>query len=229
MASPHGLGLVIFDCDGVLVDSEVLACRAGVEALAAIGHAMALERFAERFVGLSTKDVYAALEADLGRPLPEEFKADVRRRSAVLFADLQAIDGVAATLAALPVPKCVASSSTPEALGRKLRQTGLLDHFAPALFSSAMVARGKPAPDLFLHAAASMGVPPARCLVIEDSTHGVIAAQAAGMTVFGFAGGSHCGSGHRERLAAAGADLVFAAMRELPALLDQRNLTFTTS
>jgi HAD superfamily hydrolase (TIGR01509 family) len=217
---PAGVGafdLVIFDCDGVLVDSELLSCRAGVEALAAIGHAMALEAFAERFAGLSFKDVRAALEAELGRPLPARFTAEVARRSADLFArDLRAVAGVDGALARLALPKCVASSSVPEGLEAKLRQTGLLGWFAPALFSSAMVAHGKPAPDLFLYAARRMGAAPERCLVIEDSMPGIAAARAAGMTPFGFAGASHCRGGHGDRLAAAGAALVFDDMRELP-------------
>jgi HAD superfamily hydrolase (TIGR01509 family) len=212
--------LLIFDCDGVLVDSELLACRAGIEALAAMGHAMAPDAFTERFAGLSFKDVLAALEVELGGPLPARFAAEVARRSADLFArDLRAVTGVDRALAGLALPKCVASSSVPEGLEAKLRLTGLLGWFAPALFSSAMVARGKPAPDLFLYAARRMGAAPGRCLVIEDSMPGIAAARAAGMTAFGFVGASHCRPGHADRLAAAGAALVFDDMGALPGLV----------
>jgi HAD superfamily hydrolase (TIGR01509 family) len=230
---------VIFDCDGVLVDSELLSCRAGVDALAAIGRPMPLEQFAERFVGMSDRDVYAALEQEFGGALPDGFKVEVARRSALLFAGgLRAIPGVDWALERLVAGRCVASSSTPEGLEAKLRQTGLYHHFAPALFSAAMVAHGKPAPDLFLHAAAQMRAPPERCLVIEDSLPGVLAARAAGMTAFGFTGGSHCRPDHGDRLAAAGAALVFGDMRALPRLLTeapaataagQRKSTPTTS
>jgi HAD superfamily hydrolase (TIGR01509 family) len=239
-AAAHRFALMIFDCDGVLVDSELLSCRAGVEALAAIGRPVSLEAFAERFVGISDKEVFAALEQDFGGALPEAFKADVARRSALLFAKgLRRIPHVAWALPRLSVRKCVASGSVPEGLEAKLHRAGLYHHFAPALFSAAMVQRGKPAPDLFLHAAARMAAEPKGCLVIEDSRPGVLAAKAAGMTVFGFVGGSHCRPGHGSKLIEAGADLVFDDMRALPNLVataplvldpaGQRKSTPTTS
>jgi HAD superfamily hydrolase (TIGR01509 family) len=212
--------LLIFDCDGVLVDSEVIACRAVAETLQALGHAVSAEMIAERFVGVSNKDMYAALEVDCGAPLPAGFDADMNRRAAALFArELRAMAGLEPALRQLPMAKCVASSSTPDMLARKLRWTRLGEWFGAAVFSTALVARGKPAPDIFLYAADQMSAAPARALVIEDSAPGVLAAKAAGMTAFGFTGGSHCRPGHGERLAAAGADLVFADMVALPRLV----------
>jgi HAD superfamily hydrolase (TIGR01509 family) len=229
MSTPRSNGspfeLLIFDCDGVLVDSEVIACRAVSEALHAIGFRLSADAVAERFVGVSNKDMYAALEADWGGPLPPSFAADLRRREAALFErELRKIEGVEWALARLPMAKCVASSSTPAGLRFKLRHTALDSWFSDAVFSSTMVARGKPAPDLFLYAAEQMKVSPQRCLVIEDSMPGIIAAKSAGMIAFGFAGASHCGPGHAERLTTAGADLVSCNMRELPAFVDRFEL-----
>jgi HAD superfamily hydrolase (TIGR01509 family) len=231
MPASGAFDLIIFDCDGVLVDSEVIACRALAEVLVEFGFKLAVDEIADRFIGTSTRDMYTALEADWGCALPDALKARIRARSRELFdRELQPIKGVAAALAGLAGPRCVASSSGPEAISYKLGRTDLLRCFAPAvLFSSHMVSRGKPAPDLFLHAAERMRAAPKRSNVIEDSVPGVTAAKAAGMTAYGFIGASHCRAHHKERLSTAGADLVFAEMRELPSLIDQRNATFTTS
>jgi len=143
--------------------------------------------------------------------------------------ELEALAGLEMVLPLLAQRFCVASSSAPDRLAYKLHRTGLARRFEPYIFSTAMVARGKPAPDIYLHAAAQMGASPERCLVIEDSAPGVVGGKAAGMAVFGFTGGSHCREGHDACLAAAGADLIFSDMRELPALIAQRNATLTTS
>ena len=215
-----GVDLLIFDCDGVLVDSEVIACHAVAAALAAVGSALSAEIIGERFVGMSNKDMYAALERERGAPLPASFDVEMNRLAAERFArELKPMPGLATALPLLAQRKCVASSSTPAMLARKLDWAGLTAWFEGAVFSAAEVARGKPAPDIFLHAAARMAVAPARALVIEDSAPGVVAAKAAGMTVFGFTGGSHCRAGHAERLAAAGADLIFSEMSALPSLM----------
>jgi HAD superfamily hydrolase (TIGR01509 family) len=224
MSTPRNSGehfdLVIFDCDGVLVDSEVIACRATAEALQAIGETVLAESIGERFLGVSQKDMYAALEAELGAALPPDFDADMNRRAAALFeSELRPMPGLARALAELPMARCVASSSTPHMLARKLDWAGLAPWFGEAVFSTALVARGKPAPDIFLYAAATMNVLPSRALVIEDRAPGILAAKAAGMTAFGFTGGSHCRPGHGDRLIAAGADLVFADMAVLPRLV----------
>jgi len=213
--------LVIFDCDGVLVDSEVIACRAVSEALVEFGFTLPVDEIATRFVGTSTKDMYAALEREWCCVLPDALRARIRTRSREVFErELQPVKGVAEALDELSGRGCVASSSGPEAITYKLGRTDLLRYFGPAaLFSSHMVSRGKPAPDLFLHAAERMETLPERCLVIEDSVPGVTAAKAAGMTAYGFTGASHCAADHKERLSAAGADLVFAEMRALPTLI----------
>lgn len=231
MSASAAFDLLIFDCDGVLVDSEVLACRAVSEALAEFGLSLPVDEVAERFLGRSTKDMYAALETDWGCVLSDDVRGRIRARSRELFdRELQPVLGIAAALDALAGPRCVASSSGPEAIAYKLGRTDLLRCFAPAaLFSAHMVSRGKPEPDLFLHAAERMGMSAGRCLVIEDSVPGVTAAKSAGMSVFGFTGASHCRAGHAERLSAAGAELVFAEMDVLPSLIAQRNATFTTS
>jgi HAD superfamily hydrolase (TIGR01509 family) len=211
--------LVIYDCDGVLVDSEPLACRVDAEVLTELGFATSADEVMQRHVGKSTKDMIAAIEQQHGRALP----ADIGERlhGAILQrfqTDLRAIDGVRHAILGIPGPRCVASSSTPERIAFSLSVTGLDDLF-DRRFSAVEVACGKPAPDLFLHAAARCGTLPRDCIVIEDSLPGVAAGRNAGMRVIGFAGGGHCGPGHAERLQAAGADAVISRMAELPVLL----------
>jgi HAD superfamily hydrolase (TIGR01509 family) len=235
-AVPSSIDLVVFDCDGVLVDSEVLACRAVADTLAAFDYAVGVESIADRFIGVSNRDMYAALAVDTGGTLPEGFDAAMKRRALDLFErELNAIAGLDTVLPRLAIAKCVASSSLPDDIVWKLRRTDLLRWFQPAaIFSTALVARGKPAPDIFLYAAEKMGTSPGRSIAVEDSAPGVAAAKAAGMATFGFTGGSHCRPGHEARLKSAGADLVFTDMRELPGLIaarsgGQRNATLTTS
>ena len=202
--------LIIFDCDGVLIDSEVIANRVHAEALTALGYTMTTRDMIDRFAGMSDAAMYALIERELGRPIPAGHPDEVK--SAILAAftrELRPIAGVAEVLAAIGTPRCVASSSAPERLRHSLQCAGLYDHFAPHVFSASMVARGKPAPDLFLFAAAQLGVAHDAAIVIEDSVMGVRAARAAHMPVLGFHGGSHCAPGHGERLATEGADRVF--------------------
>jgi beta-phosphoglucomutase-like phosphatase (HAD superfamily) len=135
--------------------------------------------------------------------------------------DLRAISYVGAAIAAIGQPKCVASSGTPEKIHHGLTCAGLYDRLAPNIFSASRVKRGKPAPDLFLFAAAQMRTAPGRCIVIEDSIRGITGARAAGMTVLGFHGGSHCRPGYGDTLRSAGAAMAFDDMRQLPALIDQ--------
>lgn len=199
--------LVVFDCDGVLIDSELLACRTAADTLCEFGFPITLEEYLA-FVGRSARDIQTALETRFG-PMPAELRATERQRLFARFAtDLQPMPEAAATVAALARPVCVASSSDHERLELTLGVTGLAPLFRPHVFSATEVARGKPAPDLFLHAAARMGVAPAACLVVEDSPAGVTAAVAAGMRAVGFVGGGHCGLAHAERLRAAGAETV---------------------
>lgn len=217
MASPE---LLIFDCDGVLIDSEIIACRVDAECFAEIGIAITADEIAEQFVGISSAAMFAAIESRHGRKLPEDFPKTLRTRLEAAFAqELQPMPGIAAVLDNLPTARCVASSSYPDRLSFTLGRTGLLDYFAPHIFSATMVKRGKPAPDLFLYAAAQMDVAPGDCLVIEDSRAGVEAATAAGMRVLGFVGGAHCRPDHADRLRRAGAREIFANMRDLKHLL----------
>jgi HAD superfamily hydrolase (TIGR01509 family) len=212
--------LVIFDCDGVLVDSEPIASRLLAEALTELGFALTQRQVLDRYTGISMKSVLAKIEAEWGQALPADFAERMRERDYAAFRrELRPVPGVAEMLARLACPKCVASSGAPEKMALTLGVTGLMPHFAPHVFSATMVARGKPAPDLFLHAAREMGAAPADCVVIEDSVAGIRAALAAGMRPLGFAGGGHAGPGYAEMLEGAGARTVFADMRRLPELL----------
>lgn len=218
MPESRSLGLVIFDCDGVLIDSEVISTRSTVTALGAIGYRIGETDAARRFVGRSYASIRKEIEADWGRPLPPSFEVDLERRTLDDMArSLQPVNGVANALARLTLPRCVASSSSVDWITLGLRKTGLLPHLAPHLFSASMVENGKPAPDVFLHAAASMEVSADRALVIEDSVPGVQAGVAAGMTVIGFTGGSHIvdADAHGAQLRAEGAVLVIDDMARL--------------
>jgi HAD superfamily hydrolase (TIGR01509 family) len=206
--------LVIFDCDGVLVDSEVIDARIRSECFREAGFPISAEELAEHS-GISGAGLMELVQVRFGRPPPEGFMETTRAKIISAFADeLQAIEGISELLRSLTIPICVASNSHPDRVRHALQVTGLWQFFHPHLFSATMVERGKPAPDLFLFAAERLNVSPAACLVIEDSVHGTIAAQAAGMAVVGFCGGSHCKAGHAERLLAAGCMRVFTRMSE---------------
>ncbi len=215
-------GLIIFDCDGVLVDSEVIASRVVSACLAEAGIAMSVDEVAARYSGVSAATMQHSLDTQFGSRLPRRFPEIVTARILDAFdRDLRAVDGVAEMLRALPYRVCVASSSAPERIRRSLEITGLIGFFDGHLFSATQVANGKPAPDLFLFAAATMGVAPTGCVVIEDSLPGIKAGRAAAMTVLGFYGGSHCQPTHGEGLTDAGADAVFGRMAELAPLLER--------
>jgi HAD superfamily hydrolase (TIGR01509 family) len=217
---PNHTRLVIFDCDGVLVDSEPVACRVMARELTALGYPLTPDDCRDRFTGVSMKTVMERIEADWRRPLPAGFEDHLRDKDFEAFrAELRAVAGVEEMLARLGTPRCVASSGTPEKIRFTLTVTGLIGAFEPHLFSARMVEHGKPAPDLFLHAAERMNTPPEACVVVEDSVAGIAAARAARMRVLGFAGAGHASPGYAERLAAAGADTVFTRMADLPALL----------
>ncbi|MCE6961881.1 HAD family hydrolase [Cereibacter sphaeroides] len=186
------IGLVIFDCDGVLVDSEVLAVRTLIEELRRVGVEVDEDFVHDRFLGRSFSVVQQVVERQFGVILPAAFEAEARTRLVEVFdRDLRAMPGAAEAVRGLGVPCCLATSSAPERLARSLEITGLAGLFAGRCFTAAEVARGKPEPDLFLLAATTMGVRPERCLVIEDTEAGVIAARRAGMQVWRFTGGSH--------------------------------------
>jgi HAD superfamily hydrolase (TIGR01509 family) len=214
--------LVIFDCDGVLVDSEVISCRAHAETLTRHGYPITAEQVLERFLGRSMRQATLEVEAELGRSLADDFPTQVYAEIFQLFASsLQATPHIDAALAAIMLPVCVASSGPPEKISASLNRVGLYDRFTPHIFSAVQVRNGKPAPDLFLFAAEQMRTSPTRCLVIEDSVPGITGALAAGMAVLGFHGGSHCRPGYGDTLRAAGAAMTFDDMRQLPDLIAQ--------
>ena len=212
--------LIIFDCDGVLVDSEVISCRAHAETLTRHGYPITADQVLQRFLGVSDREARLTVEAELGCSLPDDFEAQMKQAALQRYADeLGAIPHIGEAIAAIDLPKCVASSGTPEKIRHGLTCAGLYDVLAPNIFSATQVTRGKPAPDLFLFAAEQMNIRPPQCLVIEDSVAGVTGGRAAGMTVLGFHGGSHCSAGHAELLRAAGAAVTFDDMRQLPDLI----------
>ena len=214
------IDLIIFDCDGVLVDSEVISCRAHADVLTRHGYPITSEQVFARFLGRSTRQANLEIETELGRKLPEAYHSDLQDELFRSFeADLEAIRGIHDVLDVVTQAVCVASSGSHQRMQVSLGSTGLYERLAPNIFSASQVKNGKPAPDLFLFAAKEMDVAPERCVVIEDSLAGIAGARAAGMTVFGFCGGSHCGDGHAETLREAGADLTFADMHQLPDLV----------
>jgi len=214
--------LVIFDCDGVLVDSEVIACRVHADMLTRHGYPISADGVATRFLGRSARAARDEIEAELGCALPHDFDAMLNAELFAAFAgQLTAMPHIHDALDRIAIPVCVASSGTPDKIRTSLGHCGLEPRFTPHIFSATQVAHGKPAPDLFLFAAARMGAPPQRAVVIEDSTPGVRAARAAGMTVLGFHGGSHCNAAHAAALRAAGAHAVFGNMRQLPEMIRQ--------
>jgi len=201
--------LLIFDCDGVLIDSEVIYARVGSRTLTAAGIPISEEEIIARFAGIPGSTVFAELQAEHGVTLTEEFFVQQSIELDRAFAeDLKAIDGSAALLARLDRPKCVASSTGMARLTGCLEATSLARYFDGKIYSAAMVEHGKPAPDLFLHAAREMGAEPPACLVLEDSLAGVQAAVAAGMAVVGFTGASHLPPGHGDALKSAGAQSI---------------------
>jgi HAD superfamily hydrolase (TIGR01509 family) len=209
-------GLVIFDCDGVLVDSERLGVAVEVQAIGELGWQLSEAEVIERFVGRPERYMHEEIAAHIGRPPPPEWTAQLAARYREAFeSSLVPVEGIVDALDEITLPSCIASSATHEMLRYTLGLTGLYERFAGRIFSASEVRDGKPAPDLFLHAARQMGSPPEDCVVVEDSRHGVRAARAAGMRVLAFAGGLTAA----ERLA--GSDtVVFEHMHELPALID---------
>ena len=208
--------LVIFDCDGVLVDSERLAVRTEAQILSDLGWPLTEADIVERFVGRSAAHMQHEIERHLGRSI--DWDAEFERRYRDVFErELIAVPGIVEALDAIVTPTCVASSGSQEKMRFTLGRTGLLDRFDGRIFSVDQVARGKPAPDVFLFAADCMGAPPYRCAVVEDSVAGVTAGLAAGMAVFAFAGGVT----GADALSMTGA-VLFDDMTGLPELLRTR-------
>ncbi|MGD9737940.1 MAG: HAD family hydrolase [Bauldia sp.] len=211
---------IIFDCDGVLVDSELIAARVAAACFTEAGASIDAAEMLDRFAGVAAATVTKTIFAERGLPVPAN--ATELRRAAIMTAfetELRATDGADEALSRIHAAKCVASSSHPDRIAQSLRLTGLDRHFGDAIFSVLSVPQGKPAPDLFLYAARAMNAEPVHCIVVEDSVAGVRAGKAAGMAVIGFVGGSHCRPDHHRRLLDAGADRIARHMSELPEII----------
>lgn len=213
MSSP--IELVIFDCDGVLVDSERLAIDVEVGVLHRMGITLTRDEVVEQFMGRSQEDVTRIMEEHLGRELPPDWEEEFRPLYEKAFEELETVAGIEAALDRITIPTCVASSGSHRKIRRSLTHTGLWPRFEGRVYSASDVANGKPAPDLFLHAAASMGTPPDACLVVEDSRPGVEGARAAGMQVLAYAGGGLTKVHHYD----GPNTVVFHDMAELPELV----------
>lgn len=219
MSDEDAVELVIFDCDGVLVDSERLSIEVDRRVLAELGWSLTHDEILHRFVGRSSAHFRAEVEAHLGHHLADDWEEPYLPWYTEVFdRELQAVDGIIEALDAIVLPICVASSGSHAKIRRNLGLTGLLTRFEGRIFSADDVPEGKPAPDLFLHAARSLGVEPSRCVVIEDSRFGIAAARAAGMRAFGYAGGLT----PSEWLEGEGTT-VFTDMRSLAGMLSPRD------
>ncbi|MEO0497068.1 MAG: HAD-IA family hydrolase [Pseudomonadota bacterium] len=216
------IDLIIFDCDGVLVDSEIIAAKVEAEAFTAWGYEIDWHDFAARFAGMTTENIIQAVADEMDRPveasLYDDIQAEIDER---LANELQIIDGVGAALDRLETPRCICSNSSDERLTMELRKVGLLDRFKPYIFSSKTVGdkEPKPSPSVFTFALSEFGAQGRHAVVIEDSHHGVAGARAAGCRVIGFTGAGHTYPGHAEQLMDAGAETVIAKMSSLPATL----------
>jgi HAD superfamily hydrolase (TIGR01509 family) len=221
MAGPSS-PLVIFDCDGVLVDSEPISFAVLRDTLASAGVELEESRAYRRFLGKSMASITRMIAEEFKISLSEEHIEAMRTQLYARFqTELQPIPGVADMLATFGLPHCVASSSQMERIRLSLTITRLIGHFEPNIFSASMVERGKPEPDLFLHAANAMEFDPADCIVVEDSPAGIQAAHSAGMRVFAFTGGSHAQlSNLRQVVEGLKPTLIFDDMRTLPTLID---------
>lgn len=209
--------LIIWDFDGVLVDSEFIAGQVRTELLAEIGINMDLDTVLRRFVGLHADQMSAILTNDYGLKDITGFLTEVRKRYLVAFEDrLEALPFTDEILGQLTQPLCIGSNSSTQSITRKLKRSGLDRHFATdKIYVGSMFKNPKPAPDMYLHAAREHGVEPINCLVIEDSVPGTNAAVAAGMPVIGFHGATHCYDGYEAKLTKAGALVTFNDFRKL--------------
>ena len=209
-------GLLIFDFDGVIADSEALANTVLAELVSELGVPTTREDSYNRYMGKRFSEVICEVEAVFGKKLPKEFPDEFQARTLARFRqELRTVDGAEDYIDTFAhIPQCIASSSSPDRLAASLDILGLRAAFEPHVYSASMVSRGKPHPDIFLHAAKQLGVAPVRSVVIEDSASGVQAGVAAGMTVIGLLAASHIQAGHRQRLEAAGAHYVAATFED---------------
>jgi len=215
--------LIIFDCDGVLVDSEILAKQVEIAVYAEQGFETSLEAFSERFSGMTGEEIMREISDELETGLPQSLHDDIQTRiDDKLANELQAISGVHRMLDRLDNPRCICSNSSMERLTISLKRTDLFDRFRPYIFSATEVGSKEPKPsaNVFLHAAEMLGSDPAQTIVLEDSSHGVAGAVAAGMRVVGFTGGSHTYPTHAERLMEAGAETTINMLSDFPAVVE---------
>ncbi|MBN7808918.1 MULTISPECIES: HAD family hydrolase [Agrobacterium] len=218
--------LVIFDCDGVLVDSEILGITIETELLGSAGYDASVPVFTERFSGMSWRDILAILEAESGLSLMDELldktetELDIR-----IPKEVEAVAGIRAALEELQLPKCVCSNTKLPRVTAMLDRVGLREFFGPNIFSAKDLGEGrsKPKPDIFLFGASTMGVDPVHAVVVEDSVHGVHAARSAGMRVIGFTGGKHTFQNHAHNLRNAGAHIIVSHMCDLPSAIAEIN------
>lgn len=215
--------LIIFDCDGVLVDSEIIASEVNLELIKNLGMDLTLDELSQRYSGLTADVIFGQVAAELEKPLPD----DLAERSETMLDEalrqsLQAVAGVHNMLDAMDDARCICSNSSTVRLEQNLKLTNLFDRFRPYIFSALEVRQNlpKPSPDVFLHAAETLGSAPAETIVIEDSSHGVEGAVAAGMRVIGFVGASHSYAGHAEKLMDAGAETTVSNLSDVPPTVD---------
>ncbi|MBU4527755.1 MAG: HAD family phosphatase [Hoeflea sp.] len=218
-----GFDLIIYDCDGVLVDSEIIAAEVESKLLTESGFPISPEEMAERFAGLTWKDILLTVELESSIPFSAQLLDESERLLDIrLASDVQAIDGAMEAILRIPGPRCICSNSSLPRLKTMLARTGIDRLFGDHIYSAKDLGEGrtKPAPDVFLHGASQLGVKPSGVLVIEDSVHGIHGARAAGMRVVGFTGASHSYPGHADQLTEAGAETVISRMRDLPATVE---------
>ncbi len=215
--------LIIFDCDGVLVDSEIIASEVNLELIKDLGLDLTLDELSQRYSGLTAVNIFAQVAEELKRPLPEDLaERSDKMLDEALRQSLQAVAGVHEMLDAMDDARCICSNSTTPRLAQNLKLTNLYDRFHPHIYSALEVRQflPKPSPDVFLHAAETLGATPAESIVIEDSSHGVEGAVAAGMRVIGFVGASHSYAGHSEKLMDAGAETTVSSLSDVPATVE---------
>ncbi|MCB1492579.1 MAG: HAD family phosphatase [Rhodobiaceae bacterium] len=222
---PETIGCILFDCDGVLIDSEIVSARVDAELFARHGYPITAEEVAHRFAGMTGPAIYDYVGEQVGRPIPQDVRdatdAEIDRR---LSTELELISGADRLLAACIRPRAICSNSSTERLELSLARVGLAGAFNGHVYSALSLPgiRPKPAPDVYAHAADRLGFSADAAIVIEDSPHGVASGKAAGMRVIGFTGGSHAVNGHDRRLIEAGADVIATSMAEAAAILGVR-------
>jgi HAD superfamily hydrolase (TIGR01509 family) len=218
-----GFDLILFDCDGVLVDSEIIAAQVESKLLRDAGFDITAEDMCIRFAGMDWKNILLTIEKESDIPLSASLiDKSEKLLDLALEQRVKMIEGVKFALSKITEQRCICSNSSSKRLDLMLTKVGLKPYFAPHIYSAKDLGpdRAKPKPDIYLHGAKQFGVNPSRCLVIEDSTHGVHAARAAGMRVIGFTGGSHTYPTHADRLTDAGAETVISRMVELPQMVE---------